>query len=234
MKKCFIGYCASTVLTTLATHCHARHITSCIYDHLLHRHPCFISSATYSRIPPKMNLKRIVTSSHSPLSFSPLILPSHSPLSFSPTFRLGFRSRNIVPNHFNGFKNDPHTKGDLTCLLTHLQKINYFNADHTHALIDLPTRYSIEEVIKLFKGGSSYWINHSRLIKGRFAWALATEHFQFRILMLDASLAILPIKRNIIASGLIRRSTRCLLSGMAWNGELRETIEMVAVNPWCR
>ena len=35
-------------------------------------------------------------------------------------------------------------------------KINYFNADHTHALIDLPTRYSIEEVIKLLKGGSSY------------------------------------------------------------------------------
>ena len=31
-------------------------------------------------------------------------------------------------------------------------KINYFNADHTHALIDLPTRYSIEEVIKLLKG----------------------------------------------------------------------------------
>ena len=49
-------------------------------------------------------------------------------------------------------------------------KINYFNADHTHALIDLPTRYSIEAVIQLFKGGSSYWINHSRLIKGRFAW----------------------------------------------------------------
>jgi hypothetical protein len=30
-------------------------------------------------------------------------------------------------------------------------KINYFNADHTHALIDLLTRYSIEEVIKLLK-----------------------------------------------------------------------------------
>jgi len=49
-------------------------------------------------------------------------------------------------------------------------KINYFNAEHTHALIDLPTRYSIEEVIKLLKGGSSYWINHNRIIKGKFAW----------------------------------------------------------------
>ena len=56
-------------------------------------------------------------------------------------------------------------------------KINYFNADHTHALIDLPTRYSIEEGIKLLKGGSSYWINHNSLIKGRFAWGLGYGAF---------------------------------------------------------
>ena len=49
-------------------------------------------------------------------------------------------------------------------------KINYFNADHTHALIDLPTRYSIEEVIQLFKGGSSYWFNQNQMIRGKFAW----------------------------------------------------------------
>ena len=49
-------------------------------------------------------------------------------------------------------------------------KINYFNADHTHALIDLLTRYSVEDVIKLFKGRSSHWINHNRIVKGRFAW----------------------------------------------------------------
>ena len=56
-------------------------------------------------------------------------------------------------------------------------KINYFNADHTHALIDLPTGYSIEEVIKLLKGGSSYWINHNGLIKGRFAWGVGYGAF---------------------------------------------------------
>ena len=49
-------------------------------------------------------------------------------------------------------------------------KINYFNAEHTHALIDLPTNKCVEEVIQLFKGGSSYWINDNRLIRGRFAW----------------------------------------------------------------
>jgi REP element-mobilizing transposase RayT len=49
-------------------------------------------------------------------------------------------------------------------------KINYFNADHTHTLIDLPTNLTVENAIHLFKGSSSHWINQERLIKGRFAW----------------------------------------------------------------
>ena len=49
-------------------------------------------------------------------------------------------------------------------------KVNYFNTDHTHALIDLPTNLTIEQVIQLLKGSSSHWINQNHLIKGRFAW----------------------------------------------------------------
>jgi putative transposase len=49
-------------------------------------------------------------------------------------------------------------------------KINYFNMDHTHALIDLPTNLTIEQGIQLLKGSSSHWINQNHLIKGRFAW----------------------------------------------------------------
>jgi REP element-mobilizing transposase RayT len=49
-------------------------------------------------------------------------------------------------------------------------KINYFNTEHTHALVDLPTNLTIEEVIKLLKGSSSHWINEQQLVKGRFAW----------------------------------------------------------------
>jgi putative transposase len=48
-------------------------------------------------------------------------------------------------------------------------KINYFNAEHVHALIDLPTSKSIEEVV-LFKGSSSHWINQNRLLRGKFSW----------------------------------------------------------------
>jgi putative transposase len=49
-------------------------------------------------------------------------------------------------------------------------KINYFNPEHVHALIDLPTSKSIEEIVKLLKGSSSHWINENRLLRGRFSW----------------------------------------------------------------
>ncbi len=48
--------------------------------------------------------------------------------------------------------------------------INYVNADHTHALIDLPTQYTISDVFKLFKGSSSYWINQNKLAISKFSW----------------------------------------------------------------
>jgi len=49
-------------------------------------------------------------------------------------------------------------------------KINYFNPEHVHALIDLPTNKCIADAVKIFKGGSSHWINENRLLHGRFAW----------------------------------------------------------------
>jgi len=49
-------------------------------------------------------------------------------------------------------------------------KLNYVNSDHVHALVDLPTRLSIEETMQLFKGASSHWISESRLLPGKFAW----------------------------------------------------------------
>jgi putative transposase len=47
---------------------------------------------------------------------------------------------------------------------------NYVNPEHVHVLLDLPTSYSIENVVKLFKGASSHWINQERIIKSRFRW----------------------------------------------------------------
>lgn len=53
------------------------------------------------------------------------------------------------------------------------------------------------------------------------------EHLGVNTLMLDRLLATSPTRKNIIASGLMRKNTNCLLSVMVWNGALRKTIEMV-------
>jgi REP element-mobilizing transposase RayT len=49
-------------------------------------------------------------------------------------------------------------------------KINFVNADHIHALIDLPTNLSIEDCIKLLKGSSSFYINKYSLTNNKFSW----------------------------------------------------------------
>jgi REP element-mobilizing transposase RayT len=49
-------------------------------------------------------------------------------------------------------------------------KINFVNPDHVHALIDLPTGFSIEKMVQLLKGSSSHRVNSSELVTGKFAW----------------------------------------------------------------
>jgi len=48
--------------------------------------------------------------------------------------------------------------------------INHVNADHVHALVDLPKDCTIENLFKLLKGSSSHWVNENRLLAGRFTW----------------------------------------------------------------
>ena len=49
-------------------------------------------------------------------------------------------------------------------------KINFVNPDHVHALIDLPTNLAIEDLMQLFKGGSSHWVNEQNVVTGKFGW----------------------------------------------------------------
>lgn len=42
--------------------------------------------------------------------------------------------------------------------------------DHIHCLISLGTSQTIEKVMQLIKGESSFWINKNRLCRGRFEW----------------------------------------------------------------
>jgi len=48
-------------------------------------------------------------------------------------------------------------------------KVNYVNSDHVHAVIDLPTNMTVEDVARLLKGETSYWINNNTGYK--FNWA---------------------------------------------------------------
>jgi putative transposase len=49
-------------------------------------------------------------------------------------------------------------------------KINFVNPDHVHVLVDLPTNLAIEDMMQLFKGGSSHWVNGQNLVAGKFGW----------------------------------------------------------------
>ena len=49
-------------------------------------------------------------------------------------------------------------------------KINFVNPDHVHALVDLPTNLTIEDMMQLLKGASSHWVNEQNLITGKFGW----------------------------------------------------------------
>lgn len=54
-------------------------------------------------------------------------------------------------------------------------KINYVNSDHVHAIIDLPTNITIEDVFHLYKGSSSNWIN--KQVSYKFGWNVGYAAF---------------------------------------------------------
>jgi len=65
-------------------------------------------------------------------------------------------------------------------------RINYVNADHVHALVDLPTSMSIEDVAQLLKGSSSHWVNSNDIVQGKFAWGRGYGAFSVSESNLDA------------------------------------------------
>src|SRR5665213_557749 len=85
-------------------------------------------------------------------------------------------------------------------------KINYVNADHVHALIDLPTKFSVEEVMQLFKGSSSHWINENNLVRASLAGDAVTECFPFQSRRLRRSRVTSRIRKNIIGKEISRKN----------------------------
>ncbi len=44
------------------------------------------------------------------------------------------------------------------------------HAEHCHCLVSLSSDQTIEKVVQLIKGESSFWINKEKLINDRFGW----------------------------------------------------------------
>lgn len=44
------------------------------------------------------------------------------------------------------------------------------HAEHCHCLISLSSNQTIEKVVQLLKGESSFWINKENLVNDRFGW----------------------------------------------------------------
>lgn len=51
----------------------------------------------------------------------------------------------------------------------HIDFINGY-VDHVHCLISLGTNQTVEKIMQLIKGESSFWINKNNLCRERFEW----------------------------------------------------------------
>lgn len=51
----------------------------------------------------------------------------------------------------------------------HIDFINGY-VDHVHCLISLGTDQTLERIMQLIKGESSFWINQNRMCKTKFGW----------------------------------------------------------------
>jgi REP element-mobilizing transposase RayT len=62
-----------------------------------------------------------------------------------------------------------HIRENARAKNIHLDFING-HTDHVHCLISLGTDQTIEKIMQLIKGESSFWINKNRLCRTKFEW----------------------------------------------------------------
>ena len=87
-------------------------------------------------------------------------------------------------------------------ILTHIREnarkkeifLDFINGhhEHVHALLSLNSNQSIDKVLMLLKGESSFWVNKSGLISGKFEWQ--DEYFAISV-----SESLVPRVRKYIA-----------------------------------
>ena len=75
------------------------------------------------------------------------------------------------------FFNEQNTSKTISHIRENAKKkdiyIDFINIhkDHVHCLLSLNSGHSIDKDIQLIKGESSFWINKSGIVQGKFSWA---------------------------------------------------------------
>lgn len=72
-------------------------------------------------------------------------------------------AREIRQNVFDHIRENAKKKG------IHIDFING-HLEHVHCLISLSSGQSIDKILMLLKGESSYWINKNKFSRGKFEW----------------------------------------------------------------
>jgi REP element-mobilizing transposase RayT len=116
------------------------------------------------------------------------------------------------PKTGNQLKNDfryllhQHIKENATKKEIFLDRINGYY-DHVHCLISLSSNQSIEKVIQLIKGESSFWFNNK---SGFNATRLEWQDEYFAVSVSESNIDILISRKNIIKRKLLRMNTMSL------------------------
>lgn len=77
--------------------------------------------------------------------------------------RVPFLTDDIRQKVFKHIRENAREKG------IHLDFINGYT-DHVHCLISLGTDQTLEKIMQLIKGESSFWVNKNNLCKTKFGW----------------------------------------------------------------
>ena len=77
--------------------------------------------------------------------------------------RLPYLQQSIRPKVFDHIRKNAREKS------IHIDFINGY-LEHVHCLISLGTNQTLEKLMQLIKGESSFWINKNQLTKTKFGW----------------------------------------------------------------
>ncbi len=108
--------------------------------------------------------------------------------------RQPFLTDEIRPKVFGHIRENAKEKG------IYLDFINGY-VDHVHCLVSLGTDQTIEKIMQLIKGESSFWTNKNRLCKTKFEWQ--DEYFAVSV-----SESMLESARNYIANQVEHHRTK--------------------------